>query len=339
MSAQAELAVPLRVLNAFHNQYPGIWRLIEFERAMSITAGEKRALDIFIDATVGGRVVRRLLEAGAFQYDEEPGMLPKIFVPLAAWRVSQGIYSFEPTLLEYVAHSRFHDAVPTASLRSMPEWAPYIETPGFTFMGEAVHGFFASWYEPVWSPEKPSLKLDKPHDLKSEDTDVPPTLLFVLVVGERYTRVTFEIPTSGGYIETFLAEDVRATLRGRRTFERKAKKTVDVGSELLPFVNVLLYLCTPAADYERTMKMPTTVPTKEGPRFVPPAAPRRIVVGERLGKTLATAQKINDKADVSSTSSIRTSKWYVEYDDQDSRYVVNWHPAKAGLREVVSSKR
>ena len=62
--------------------------MIEFERAMSITAGEKRALDIFIDATVGGRVVRRLLEAGAFQYDEEPGMLPKIFVPLAAWRVS-----------------------------------------------------------------------------------------------------------------------------------------------------------------------------------------------------------------------------------------------------------
>lgn len=337
MSVQAELPVPLRVLNAFHNQYPGIWRTIEFERAMSNTAGEKRAIDIFIDARVGGRVVRRLLEAGAFEHDEDPGMLPKSFVPLAAWRVSQGIYRFDPTLLEYVAHSRFHDAVPTGSLRSMPEWAPYIETPGFTFMGEPVHGFFASWYEPVWSPEKPSIQLDKPEHLKSDDGETPPTLLFVLVVGARYTRVTFEIPTSGGYIETFLAEDVRSTLRGRRTFERNAKKSDDIGTELLPFVNVLLYLCTPSADYERTMTMPKTVPTKEGPRFIPPAAPRIIPVGERLGKTLATAQRIKGEADVSSSSSLRTSKWYVEYSDEDARYVVNWHPAKGAKREVVSS--
>jgi hypothetical protein len=62
---------------------------------------------------------------------------------LAAWRVSQGIYRFDPDLAAAVAETPPEGELPTELLYRLPEWCVYVETPGRTFQGHALHGFWA----------------------------------------------------------------------------------------------------------------------------------------------------------------------------------------------------
>lgn len=62
---------------------------------------------------------------------------------LAAWRVTQGIYRFDPALYERVAETPVDRDIPCQVLYHLPEWCVYIETPGLTFTGQPLHGFFA----------------------------------------------------------------------------------------------------------------------------------------------------------------------------------------------------
>lgn len=66
---------------------------------------------------------------------------------LAAWRMTKGIYRYDPAIYGEVLDTPLDEALPCAVLRSLPEWCVYVETPGFVYEGAPRAGFFFSVFE------------------------------------------------------------------------------------------------------------------------------------------------------------------------------------------------
>ena len=62
---------------------------------------------------------------------------------LAAWRVTQGIYRFDPTTFDALCETPVTGDIPTEVLFRLPEWCVYIPTPDRRWGGDTLHGFFA----------------------------------------------------------------------------------------------------------------------------------------------------------------------------------------------------
>ena len=54
---------------------------------------------------------------------------------LAAWRVTQGIYRFDPTTFDALWKTPVTGDIPTEVLFHLPEWCVYIPTPDQTWQG------------------------------------------------------------------------------------------------------------------------------------------------------------------------------------------------------------
>ncbi len=61
---------------------------------------------------------------------------------LAAWRLSQGVYQFDPSLYASIAGTPV-DKLSGDILYRLPEWCVYIETPGLSWGDGPLAGFFA----------------------------------------------------------------------------------------------------------------------------------------------------------------------------------------------------
>jgi hypothetical protein len=63
---------------------------------------------------------------------------------LAAWRVTKGIYRFDPDVYQEIIDTPVTGDIPHEILFELPEWCVYIETPGMMAEQEQkVVGFFA----------------------------------------------------------------------------------------------------------------------------------------------------------------------------------------------------
>ena len=62
---------------------------------------------------------------------------------LAAWRVTQGIYRFDPTTFDALWKTPVTGDIPTEVLFHLPEWCVYIPTPDQSWHGAKLHEFFA----------------------------------------------------------------------------------------------------------------------------------------------------------------------------------------------------
>lgn len=62
---------------------------------------------------------------------------------LAAWRMTQGIYRFDPAVYEAVIDTPVGGDLPCSVLMQLPEWCVYIETPGMALSSGRLHGFWA----------------------------------------------------------------------------------------------------------------------------------------------------------------------------------------------------
>lgn len=83
---------------------------------------------------------------------------------LAAWRLSKGIYRFDPTLKADLIDTPLDGAVPIDVLQRLPQWCIYLEidpTPTWRGVARAGHGFPWSGRGPLarWS-SNPCLTLN-----------------------------------------------------------------------------------------------------------------------------------------------------------------------------------
>ena len=186
---------------------------------------------------------------------------------LAAWRPTQGIYRFDPAVLDALWAQPLDDAIPPAALQRLPEWCVYIETPATAEVARPFLGFFAH--------------------LESDANTGGAELRLVLDDGRRL----HPFPLLLGYKsleDAVLALDPRPA--GQPLLASAVARTV--ADRITPLVQLVLYLCARNAEIRRgdglpgTPRIPDPTPTRHGPRWFPPDRPRIWEAGYHIGPAL-----------------------------------------------------
>jgi len=193
----------------------------------------------------------------------------QLLAALAAWRVGQGIYRFDPALAEAIKSTPI-TALPVEVLYRLPEWCVYIEE-----AHEPGCGFFA-YLESDANSGLPELRIltDPPNQERM------PIALHL------------DQPTLDLSVAAMLAESRRQMVRLGNTHSAATMPDLveNIAEAVTPLLNLVLYLCSEAADLggERPQR-PKPVRTKRGWKMFPPDAPRVWTVGERIGSALRSA--------------------------------------------------
>lgn len=198
---------------------------------------------------------------------------------LATWRLTQGVYRFDPTLYKAVEATALDGDIPQDVLFHLPEWCVYIETQDAKFCGCPLHGFFAF--------------LD--YDISSQST----ALVLVFDIKTDSTRFThLAIPLGRGSIREAITRVI-----GDRALPVAGDKAAILGAvaeDVAPFVALVLYLCSENADLGpngRRSAHPQPKRTKKGVRFFPPDRPTMWDVGVRIGAALRRASVSDTQTD------------------------------------------
>jgi len=192
---------------------------------------------------------------------------------LAAWRVTQGIYRFDPAVYAEIIKTPVDGDVPHEILFRLPEWCVYIETPGMQVAGDDVHGFFAHLEHDAGSG-RPELRLL----IDAESMLLPiPVHLGPWSLRESIARMVDVASINA------IAAGIGAPPAGL---------TSEIRSHVEPMVSLLLYLCSQNAeigDGKRAPSNPEPKRTKRGWRLFPADRPTTWDVGVRLGAALRAA--------------------------------------------------
>ena len=188
---------------------------------------------------------------------------------LAAWRVTQGIYRFDPTTFDALWKTPVTGDIPTEVLFHLPEWCVYIPTPDQTWQGSTLNGFFAHLE----------------HDMNDRRTELRLVLDVTGPAGDELDRHA-DPPGQrrgcrgrGGDAEGSRPPVPRHGLHGS---EGEAER---LSSDISPLVSLVLYLCSQAAEIreagagKRVPTRPKPQKTKKGMRIFAPDHPSRWEVG------------------------------------------------------------
>lgn len=192
---------------------------------------------------------------------------------LAPWRLSQGIYRFDPTLLDEVWRTSVR-ALPVDLLEHMPAWCVYVEAkPGVTWLGQPVLGAF----------------IHREHDLDSAREE----LRLLIDLGNPNMLMAVPIPLGSGTLQGGLDEvfaESRRTMGGVPEFVVRQSGQL-VKDVVEPLVSCLMYLCAQNADY-RAPERVTVKRLKGGGRALFPAdQPRVVEVGTAIGRRIREARE------------------------------------------------
>jgi hypothetical protein len=201
---------------------------------------------------------------------------------LAAWRTAQGIYRFDPTMLQALWDTPITGDLPGEVLLRLPEWCCYIETPGAIFRGRESYGFFVS--------------IDWDARSYADGVAETPWLRFHVDYGE-VLDVSLPLPIVGT-----VEEGLRAWLTAAREASGGAALpdvdfSAKFAAELAPMISLTLYLCSQHADILRhdgdsaAPHYPRPKITKHGPRWFPPDHPAAWDVGWRIGAAIRAAEE------------------------------------------------
>ncbi len=191
---------------------------------------------------------------------------------LGAWRMTKGLYRFDPDLLEALWDTPVTGDVPVEVLHRLPEWCVYIETPGRTWQNVPLHGFWAHLEEDA-NDRREELRL-----LLDTDQGLIPIPLHLT-----------------GTLEDGLRS---ATAEIRRQWNRSGQRLSWDDTDLLesaplaPLVSLCLYLCAENAELgDGTTKPRNPVPrkVKGGLKLFAAGGPTRWEIGVRLGAALRRA--------------------------------------------------
>jgi hypothetical protein len=191
--------------------------------------------------------------------------------------LTQGVYRFDPTLLDEIWATPVVGDIPCQVLHFLPEWCVYVETPGKTCLSKPMHGFFAHLeYDIEEKTEELRLFLDLETGLEAI-----PLHLGSWSLAESITR---------------MIDYSRALASSKGVPLPPPNKTeIDAAQqELEPLVSLLLYLCSEASEVgsdDHRPSIPRPVKTKQGPRLFPPDKPTTWDVGLRLGPALRRARR------------------------------------------------
>lgn len=256
---------------------------------------------------------------------------------LTAWRVTQGIYRFDETLLDELWTSDIDGALPVDTLLHLPEWCVYVETHRDGFLhgplaANRLHGFWAH--------------------LESDANDGRVELRLLLDFEEGglvgvplhlgHGRGTLRDAVSGTLDEALANVAQQQGALGATQFAQHRAASATAMESVKPLVSLLLYLCTAAEELRtsdgRVPGRPSPRPARRGepPRYFPPDAPATFPTGLRLGAQLraarervAAARPVSEGAGVQPMAHVRRAHWHTYLmgpRDTAQRREVRWLP-------------
>jgi hypothetical protein len=264
--------------------HPNIWRLVDELRDSNhrdrpsyvFLPLERAAAIIGAHAATLGKLPKRVGDLVV------PGSMLAMF---SAWRLTQGIYRYDPALYEAVVATTVNGEIPSELLQHLPEWCVYLETPDMTTplcegRETQLHGVWA-WID--WSHKD---KVDA---------------LFLGLDTEERIEIA-QIPLAGTLQQSLArveAEWRSALLRGIAPAGPPSGYAEAATRAFAPILSLLLYLCSEAVDLGDVRRKPSNPQpkrTRHGWRLFPADSPTTWDVGVRIGAALRRAYRGEDMA-------------------------------------------
>lgn len=199
---------------------------------------------------------------------------------LGAWRITQGIYQFDPDLAESLDKTLLVGEMPTDVLLRLPEYSLYIDGAGLNWMGEPLRGY---WVHLEWdaNTERRELRL-----LFDTESALQPAILHMgpWTITEAVDRMVSESKKQAQ------AAGVNANLLTDQLVEK-------IASEVQPVIARILYICSDEPEItdrdqpDQQPQRPKPKRIKKGWRLFPPDKPRVWHVGDQLGQQLRNANE------------------------------------------------
>jgi hypothetical protein len=257
---------------------------------------------------------------------------------LAAWRVTQGIYRFDPDVYQAVIDTPITGDLPHDILFNLPEWCIFVETPGLDFMGRRLNGYFAHLEYDAHDGRK-ELRLVLDHT--RAESRVPVLISQVVHLGPWSLLEAIERAMKS-------AEHISKDLLGTDSpFPWEALQAVQ--GSVAPLISLLLYICSvngEIGDGKRQPTNPKPKKTKKGRRIFPPNQVTTWDVGVRMGAALrraketawhSEAQEPQEPGERTSLRPhVRRAHWHGYWTGpQKRKYVLKWlSPVLVGGKEV-----
>ena len=204
----------------------------------------------------------------------------------ASWRMTQGIYRFDPALYPHLIATEGGAAVPANVLMQLPEWCIYIETPGLKIPALMENRPDANLYG-AW------IRLDIDNDpgggpmlVITADSDLADPLIPL-------TQIVY----LGGTVAAGIQASIQKVQQGPTKRDGKLYNIESAAEKMRqwigPVVNLALYLCA-APEFSRngqaaTPANPSPKKTKRGTKLFAADGPAVWDVGVRIGSALRAA--------------------------------------------------
>lgn len=300
-----------RRLSDYTHRRPGIWQAVDAVRAEQGHTRARWPAWCYLPWGPGSRVAGdAMVRSGQItRVMSTAEITPRVLAEtgtlctLAAWRMTQGVYRYDPTLYAALIATPIDGDLPVDVLRRIPEWCVYIETPEMTAPivsgGTArVHGVYA-WLDYEAQGDQTILQLG----LDTDDARLP----------------IANLPLVGTLAESIEAVE-KQWLDNAETLDGVATPTKGYAAAarryLPPLVSLVLYLCSEAPDLGgRTPERPRATRTRDGWRLFPADGIRVWSVGERIGAALRSATERHSAEDASGTHAsprphVRRAHWH-----------------------------
>lgn len=312
---------PVEILNAYTRRYPQAWAQMEHFR---LGKGGFADWPDWCWVPVAGAYA---VVSGGGSNTVPPDRLHDVGVvhALAAWRLSQCVYRFDPELYDRIAETPMSAEVPVEALLRLPEWCVYIET---NPEAEGILGFWAC--------------------LESDQNDGHTELRISMhfADGKVFCLPLHLVP--GGTMKDCLDDTMRytadmaalfwdkpATPEARQSLMAEGEKATGLMSRL---VNLVLYLCADSPDIDgKKPEKAAPVKTKRGPRWFPAQKQTVHEVGYRISRWMrearASAERTagTDESGRQITPHIRRAHWHGFWSGKKSepetrKFGVRWLP-------------
>lgn len=320
----ATLPRPIQLLREIRDTYPGLWRALD---------------DVVARGGWWPPYMHLPSEMVALTLAGGPRITPAIaaevslVAPLAAWRPTQGIYRFDPSLAEALDATDIDREIPADILRALPEWCVWIDLEGQELFGERMTGYFA--------------RLDRLAEHRDDE-------LVLLLVDEGGETHQVYLPLAGSLVDA-VARTARENARHGHGDEPTAEEVLRHARALAPLVSRVLYLCSEGPDLidpRAPGRSPQRAALKHRKKGRPPIVPAAQLettweTGYRIGAALRRAQAAAEgnegqalpdgrKAPV---PHVRRAHWHLHWvgahGSPERRRVLRWHaPTLVGLDDV-----
>jgi hypothetical protein len=299
-----------------NKQWPGIWAAVDAIREMR-SANTPFPDWVFLTQAETSEILQAIFNRPVNEMPDSMFVDLVLIQVLSAWRATQGVYVFDDSVYGTIAETEMRGSLPTELLKHMPEWAVLVSSPGLTFLGDPVDGFFAC--------------LD--FDLRSST----PLLTLLTLNSARYEATQIRL-TQG--------RSLQECIEDTRDFMSKSEHSSDGFAFDEAFVrhavNLLLFVCSQCdqvGDLNHRPTKPIARRTKKGKRMFPPDCPTIWGVGVRMGASLKAALRDNQSSTPADTNEgsakrphIRRAHWHGYWMGPfggERRFDLRWMPPLA----------